>query len=192
MTKFKLPDDLAERPDENQLPAPFDPEYAANVLTNLATADDPGTLETLGRLNFADGPRAVAIVKKWHRGHYRATQSDQARGLLTDLVPGLLDAFGRTSDPDAALLKIDELLGGLAAEVQVFSLLLAHPELLELIAEVMGSAPALAARLSRDPGLFDAAVEVDPPGSSNDFASELNAVLERAKDFQNVLDESRR
>jgi glutamate-ammonia-ligase adenylyltransferase len=73
----------------------------------------------------------------------------------------------------------------------VFSLLLARPELLELIAEVMGSAPALAARLSRDPGLFDAVLE-DPTGSSNDFASELNAVLERAKDFQDVLDDSRR
>ena len=161
-------------------------------LVFTGTEIDPGTLETLAGLNFADGPRAVAIVKKWHHGQYRATQSARARGLLTDLVPGLLDAFGRTSDPDAALLKFDEFLGGLAAGVQVFSLLLAHPELLELIAEVMGSAPALAARLSRDPGLFDAVLVVDPPGSSNDFASELNAVLERAKDFQDVLDESRR
>ena len=168
------------------------PLTSTGNLVFTGTETDPGTLETLDGLGFSDGPRAVAVVQGWHHGHYRATQSARARGLLTDLVPGLLDAFGRTSDPDAALLKFDEFLGGLAAGVQVFSLLLAHPELLELIAEVMGSAPALAARLSRDPGLFDAVLEVDPSGSSNDFAGELNAVLERAKDFQDVLDESRR
>jgi len=168
------------------------PLTSTGNLVFTGTETDPGTLETLDGLGFSDGPRAVAIVQGWHHGHYRATQSARARGLLTDLVPGLLDAFGRTSDPDAALLKFDEFLGGLAAGVQVFSLLLAHTELLELIAEVMGSAPALAARLSRDPSLFDAVLEVDPSGSSNNFSGELDAVLERAKDFQDVLDESRR
>jgi glutamate-ammonia-ligase adenylyltransferase len=161
-------------------------------LVFTGTEIDPGTLETLDGLGFSDGPRAVAIIKKWHHGHYRATQSDRARGLLTNLVPGLLDAFGRTTDSDAALLKFDEFLRGLTAGIQVFSLLLAHPELLELIAEVMGSAPALAARLSRDPGLFDAVLEVDPSESSNDFARELNQVLDRTHNFEDVLDESRR
>ena len=153
---------------------------------------DPGTLETLGGLGFADGARAVAIIKGWHHGRYRATRSARARGLLTDLMPGLLDAFGGTSDPDAALLKFDEFLGGLAAGVQVFSLLLARPELLALIAEVMGSAPALAARLSRDPGLFDAVLEIDPGQPTNNYANDLNQALDRARDFQDVLDESRR
>ena len=153
---------------------------------------DPGTLATLGGLGFADGPRAVAIIKGWHHGRYRATRSPRARGLLTNLVPGLLDAFGGTSDPDAALLKFDEFLGGLAAGVQVFSLLLARPELLALIAEVMGSAPELATRLSRDPGLFDAVLETSSAASTTDYAGELNKVLDRARDFQDVLDDARR
>ena len=59
MTEFKLLNDLAERPDENPLPAPFDPEYAANVLTDLANADDPG-LDSLKA--FPDNPVGKALL----------------------------------------------------------------------------------------------------------------------------------
>ncbi len=157
--------------------------------------DDPGTLATLSDMGFADAPRATAIVRGWHHGRYRATHSARARALLTDLVPGLLEGFGQTTDPDSALLKFDEFLRNLPAGVQVFSLLLAHPELLGLIAEVMGSAPALAEALSHNPGLFDAVLGSEfshDLGPKDELLDELRQKLARCRDHQDVLDESRR
>ena len=171
------------------------PLSRAGNLVFTGGEDDPGTLGTLGDLGFADARRATAIVRGWHHGRYRATHSARARALLTDLVPALLEAFGQTTDADSALLKFDEFLGNLPAGVQVFSLLLAHPELLGLIAEVMGSAPALAEALSRNPGLFDAVLGsefADDLGSKDEMLDDLSKKLAHCQDLQDVLDESRR
>ena len=60
--------------------------------------DDPDTLATIARLGFTD-PRAVSqMVRGWHHGRYRATRSQRARELLTELVPVLLKEFGASSE----------------------------------------------------------------------------------------------
>ena len=174
------------------------PLTRAGNLVFTGTGDDPDTLKTLASLGFKDPGVVVARVKGWHHGRYRATHSARARALLTDLGPALLEALGNTTLADAALLKFDEFLANLPAGVQVFSLLLAHPELLELVAEVMGSAPALAAALARNPGLFDAMVAADfalPPPLREDLSADLDRALgdsRSQRDFQDVLYASRR
>ncbi len=156
---------------------------------------EPETLATLGTLGFGDGKAVFNAVRAWHHGRYRATRSTRAREILTEIMPTLLVALGRTPNPDAALAKFDEFLAGLPAGVQLFSLLHANPPLLDLLAEIMGAAPALAEYLSRNSGLLDAVLAQDffeptPPGEK--LAAELGAVLAQARDFQDVLDLSRR
>ncbi len=156
---------------------------------------EPATLETLQQLGFADGQLVFSLVRGWHHSRHRATRSTRARELLTELMPALLQALGRTPNPDAALVKFDEFLAGLPAGVQLFSLLHANPGLLDLLAEIMGTAPALADHLSRNPGLLDAVLSVDfhsQPPSRAAMAEELQERLARARDFQDVLDLSRR
>jgi glutamate-ammonia-ligase adenylyltransferase len=156
---------------------------------------EPATLETLQQLGFADGQVVFNLVRGWHHSRHRATRSTRARELLTELMPALLEALGRTLNPDAALAKFDEFLSGLPAGVQLFSLLHANPSLLDLLAEIMGTAPALADHLSRNPGLLDAVLAPDffaPPPSRAAMAEELKDRLARARDFQDVLDLSRR
>jgi glutamate-ammonia-ligase adenylyltransferase len=156
---------------------------------------EPGTIATLQALGFEDGAAVFQVVRAWHHGRYRATRSTRARQILTELMPTLLKALGRTPAPNAALAKFDEFLAGLPAGVQLFSLLHANPELLDLLAQIMGGAPALAEHLSRRPGLLDAVLApdfFDPVPSKTRLAEELDAALAQARDFQDVLDLSRR
>ncbi|MGF1611700.1 MAG: bifunctional [glutamine synthetase] adenylyltransferase/[glutamine synthetase]-adenylyl-L-tyrosine phosphorylase, partial [Kiloniellales bacterium] len=156
---------------------------------------DPDTMATLTRLGFQDGAGVFNLVRGWHHGRFRATRSTRSRELLTELMPSLLQAFGATPNPDAALAKFHEFLAGLPAGVQLFSLLAANPTLLELLAEIMGGAPALAEHLSRNPGLLEAVLSSDFFGalpSRRRLDKSLTKALAQARDFQDVLDLSRR
>jgi len=156
---------------------------------------EPGTLETLAQLGFKDGPAVFEAIRSWHHGRYRATRSTRSRELLTELVPSLLEALGKTSDPDAGLVRFGEFLAKLPAGIQIFSMLHANPILLELLAEIMGRAPALAERLGRNPALLEAVLSEDffESGISlPELRAELGRVLGDARDFQDVLDLSRR
>ncbi|MEE8227623.1 MAG: bifunctional [glutamine synthetase] adenylyltransferase/[glutamine synthetase]-adenylyl-L-tyrosine phosphorylase, partial [Kiloniellales bacterium] len=158
-------------------------------------APEPETLATLQELGFADGEVIFNLIRGWHHSRYRATRSTRAREMLTELMPTLLQALGRTPNPDAALAKFDQFLGGLPAGVQLFSLLYANPSLLDLLAEILGTAPALADHLSRNPGLLDAVLTPDffeRTPQIRALRRDLQAVLAQARDFQDVLDLSRR
>jgi glutamate-ammonia-ligase adenylyltransferase len=56
-------------------------------------------------------------------------------------------------------LQFDRLLSRLPGGVQLFSLLLANPDLLKLLANVCGAAPRFADRLAHHPGLLDAILD---------------------------------
>ena len=157
--------------------------------------DDPGTLETLAQMGFAN-PRAVAsMVRDWHHGRMRATRSQRAREILTDLVPELLRIFGATAAPDTALHRFDEFLSRLPAGVQLFSLFHANPGLLRLVADIMAEAPLLAENLARRPALLDAVLSEDflaplPPRAT--LAADLADLIAGARDFEDTLDLLRR
>ena len=89
--------------------------------------DDRETLRTLSQLGFAEPATVSALVRSWHHGRLRATRSQRAREILTELVPELLRIFGATPHPDAALRRFDQFLSHLPAGVQLFSLFHANP-----------------------------------------------------------------
>jgi [glutamine synthetase] adenylyltransferase / [glutamine synthetase]-adenylyl-L-tyrosine phosphorylase len=156
---------------------------------------DPETLATLRKLGYKDAEKISSVVRAWHHGRYRATRSQRARELLTELMPALLEALAKTTNPDAAFVRFDEFLAGLPAGVQLFSLLYQNPGLLDLLAEIMGSASALAQHLSRRPSLFDAVLTAgffEPMPGKDGLAADLAHALDQARDFQDILDIARR
>jgi glutamate-ammonia-ligase adenylyltransferase len=168
---------------------------APGNLVFTGTEDDPETLRTLANLGFAEPPTIAAIVRAWHHGRYRATRSQRARELLTELVPLLLRSFGSSAAPDAAFIRFDHFLGRLPAGVQLFSLLYQNPALLELIAEIMGAAPALAETLMQRPGVLDAALATgffDPLPPRPALGVDLGHLLDRAHHAEERLDLARR
>jgi glutamate-ammonia-ligase adenylyltransferase len=157
--------------------------------------DDPGTLETLVRMGFADPSAVAGMVRDWHHGRMRATRSQRAREILTDLVPELLRIFGATAAPDIALKRFDQFLVRLPAGVQLFSLFHANPGLLRLVADIMAEAPLLAENLARRPSLLDAVLSADfsaPLPDRAELAADLGSLLAGARDFSDTLDLLRR
>jgi glutamate-ammonia-ligase adenylyltransferase len=154
------------------------PKRVAGNLVFTGDADDPDTAGTLGKLGFKNPSAAIAAVKGWHYGRYKAMQSERAREILTEFTPVLLEALGETGDPDLALATFDKFLSEVPAAVQLFSMLRANPELLHLIAQIMGSAPRLARILSRRRRLMDAILD---PGHIGERVSmeELRAIVRR-------------
>ena len=173
--------------------APLASEGGNLVFTGVE--DDPETLKTLTHMGFRDAAHVSGAIRGWHHGRIRATRSARARELLTRLVPLLLAALAAAADPDVAFAQYDRFLTRLPAGVQLFSLLLAHSELLRLIAAIMGSAPRLAEHLGRSPGTLDALLDSDflgalPTRSALDRA--LQCQLARADNYEAALDTVRR
>ena len=164
-------------------------------LVFTGTDDDPETVITLHEMGFHETTTVMSIIRRWHHGRYRATRSTRAREILTELMPALLEALAKTVNADAALLKFDEFLGKLPAGVQLFSLFYANPDLLNLVAEIMGGAPRLAEYLSRNASLLDGVISggfYDPLPDVAELISELDEALSEARDIQDTFDITRR
>lgn len=119
---------------------------------------DPDTINTLINMGFSTPETISSAIQDWHKGNRRCTRTHRSRELLTELIPTLLLSLSKTSNPDEAFNRFDEFLSRLPAGVQIFSLFSSNPELLHLIAEILGSAPALGDALSHDPHLLEAAL----------------------------------
>jgi glutamate-ammonia-ligase adenylyltransferase len=99
---------------------------------------------TLKKLGFERPSDISRVIRTWHYGRYRATQSVEARERLTELTPELLRVFGESKRADEAILRFDSFISGLPAGIQLFSLLGSNPALLSLIVNIMSAAPKLA------------------------------------------------
>ncbi|TAL35994.1 MAG: bifunctional [glutamine synthetase] adenylyltransferase/[glutamine synthetase]-adenylyl-L-tyrosine phosphorylase [Alphaproteobacteria bacterium] len=157
--------------------------------------DDPETLETLKKMGFAEPARVTSAIRGWHHGRYRAVRSERARQILTELVPHLLKAFSGTPHPDDAFIRFDRFLERLPSGIPIFSMFMKHPPQMELVADVMGTSPALAGHLGTHPQVLDGVLSRDFFGRLPDLAwlkEELSRYLTSARDYQDILDFTRR
>ncbi len=167
---------------------------AGSNMVFAGEADDPGTLEALSRMGFERPADAIAAVRGWHHGRYRAVRTPRARELLTEVQPLLIEALSRTADPDSALVSFDRFLSDLPSGVQLFSLLRANPRLLRLVADIVGTAPRLARILGRRRRVLDAVLDPGFFGSLPDSAALkriVNSEIDAGGDFQEALDRAR-
>ncbi len=167
---------------------------AGGNLVFTGDVDDPGTLETLSGMGFERPSDICRIIRTWHFGRYRATQSAEARERLTELTPALLKAFAETKRADESLLRFDGFLQGLPAGIQLFSLLQSNPRLLDLLVTIMSAAPRLAEIITRKPhvfdGLLDPAIFSEMPTRAY-LEERLKAFLGAATNYEEVLDRLR-
>jgi glutamate-ammonia-ligase adenylyltransferase len=171
---------------------PLDVSLGSLVFTG--DEDDPETIATLAKMGFPNGAQVSELVRGWHHGRTSATRSARARELLTELVPALLQAFGRTSDPNLALRAFDTLLGRLPGGVEFFAILRSNSGFLGLIADALGTAPRLADTVSKRPHVLDAVFEPQffsrlPTGE--ELAARLDHALADAEAYEQVLDRAR-
>jgi len=166
-------------------------EVGSLVFTGVE--DDPATLETLRKLGFAKPAMVADTVRGWHFGRRSAVTSARARETLTELIPALLESFGNSSDPDAALIAFDTALGKMPAAVELFSILKNHPGVRDLFAEILGSAPRLAEIVARTPHVLDIVVDAGFTRLPEEVEIEARAEaqLQREKDAELFLEHAR-
>jgi len=135
----------------------------------------------------------VSILARWPS--YPALRSSRASQIFKRLKPELLRRLATTARPDEALLALDGFLAGLPAGVQLFSLFEANPHLMDLLIDIVGTSPALAAHLSRNSAVFDAVIGgdffADWPGQAV-LQDALSSLLAAEDDYEAQLDAARR
>jgi glutamate-ammonia-ligase adenylyltransferase len=170
---------------------PLSSNFGSLVFTGVE--DDPETIRTLGRMGFSSPAQVAATIRSWHHGRINATRTERGRELFTRLAPRLLEAARLTGAPDAAFNRFTSFFSGLSSGVQVQSLFLAQPRLLDLIVQVMAFAPQLAFTLSRTPAALDALLDASflaPPDEADVRFVEHAAA--RADGFEEAMDAVRR
>ena len=168
---------------------------AEGNLVFTGVENDADTLLNLRKMGFTDPESISEAVRNWHRGQYRATRTERARQILTELMPHLLKTFGSRTQPDRAFMRFDAFLKALPSGVQTLSMFANSPSVLELVTDIMGNAPKLATRLSKNPGLLDHVLSQDfysPLGNRKSLIEDLSTHLQQANDFQDQLDIVRR
>ncbi|MBS0536853.1 MAG: bifunctional [glutamine synthetase] adenylyltransferase/[glutamine synthetase]-adenylyl-L-tyrosine phosphorylase [Proteobacteria bacterium] len=171
-----------------------EPEADAPALNFPEAADDPKTVALLGDMGFRAPLEASSIVRQWLKGEHRSLAGETVRGQLVALLPVLLEQIGRTDNPNATLVLFDHFLGNLHGAARLLSLLRQKPELIALIALVLGTAPRLGDTLARYPYVMDALVDPSFFGALPDDAElqrRFDAALARARYDEDLLERIR-
>lgn len=133
------------------------------------------------------------IIARWPT--YPALRSVRGARIFERLKPELLARLSKTAKPSEALMALDGFLAGLPAGVQLFSLLEANPQLIDLLVDIAGTSPALASHLSRNSGVFDAVIGGsffdEWPGTAS-LQADLASRLAQEVDYEARLDGARR
>jgi glutamate-ammonia-ligase adenylyltransferase len=163
----------------------------AGSLVFTGVGDDPETLETLSRLGFKNAALAVETIRGWHFGRRPAVQTPRAREILTELAPGLLQAFAGSGDPDTALANFDSALARMPAAIELFSMLKSNARIRELFGDILGGAPRLARMAISHPHLFDVAVGphvLEAPIDEAAFRQRAEHLLQSSFETEEFLD----
>ena len=172
--------------------------YASDIeerLNRVAKATEqffaPGAKETAPPpVQLSD--QAQEIVDRW--AGYPALRSPRAVEIFNRVRPSLMQRLQSAARPEEALLHIDGFLSGLPAGVQLFSLFEANPHLLDLVVDVVDTAPRLGAYLARNAAVFDAVIGgsffAEWPGVTS-LRATLSAELQSRPDYEARLDRAR-
>lgn len=142
--------------------------------------------------------KSRAIIDRWQG--YAALRSVRAQQIFRRIEAPLLDRMSRAGHPTEALARFDSFLAGLPAGVQLFSLFDANPQLIDLIVDICGTAPALAGYLAHHPAVLDAVLAGSffaPWPGEPALRAELDVALQRALaapggGYERALDAARR
>jgi glutamate-ammonia-ligase adenylyltransferase len=122
-------------------------------------ADAKPTLAALSALGFRRPLEAFGMVREWLAGRPRGLKGATAQARFSELLPTLIEEMAKSEDPDAALIVFDRFLGNLSAGGRLFSMLRQTPDLVALVARLLGTAPRLADILAQRPQVLDSLID---------------------------------
>lgn len=171
-----------------------EPETERPLLAFPPEADDHKTLDRLSELGFRAPLEASSIIRDWLRGSHRSLKGEAAQEHLQALLPVLLEQIARTDNPGATLVLFDHFLANLHGAARLLSLLRQKPDLIALIALILGTAPRLGDILARNPQVIDALVDPSffgPLPGDAELARRFDAVLAQSRYDEDLLERVR-
>jgi glutamate-ammonia-ligase adenylyltransferase len=155
-----------------ELLAPRQREAVAGALTQYWRAlPGSGDVEVLAAAGFADPGNADAALRDFVNSSGVLGLSDGARTRLDRVLPALLEATVRSSQPDAALKRLLVLLRAVLRRTSYLALLDEQPSALNRLVEVVGRSALLAERLALYPLLLDELLDTRIGGPMPDRAA---------------------
>jgi [glutamine synthetase] adenylyltransferase / [glutamine synthetase]-adenylyl-L-tyrosine phosphorylase len=149
--------------------------------------------DQLNALGYADIGDVSQRLKRWRSGKLRAIRSSSAIDAFEAILPQILQALAMAPDPARALARFDNLLDALPSAINFFRLLEARPALLQLVADILSYAPALAEAMGRRIEYLDGLISGqtdDEAASTPDIQAQIeNAII--GLDFERILDHVR-
>ncbi len=166
---------------------------AYDALDEAEEGANPQPVATSDALDaFTDPAAAAARIERWRSGGVRAIRSPAAVAAFEGLLPDILADLGDAPDPDAALARLDRLLGKLSSGVNLFRLLDAQPAVRALLVDILSHAPTLADALALQPALIDRLIDQTALGAVPDTAALAAEMAARGSaDTEALLDRVR-
>ena len=158
-------------------------------------SNDPDMLrQELAELGFTDPASAARHVAEWRSGKARALRSPAAQAAFEAMLPALMRALAAGADPAHSLNRLADIVERLSSGVNLFRLLEARPELVDIFALILAHAPALSGQLARRPVLFDGLLDRSAFAEPLDARAIADRLAEMAGDkpLDQVVDPLRR
>ena len=169
------------------------PEAQADPVVDLVLDPDPTperVAAALAAYPFRDRPTAHANLLALAREDIPFLSQARCRHFLAAIAPRLLQALGRTPDPDLALTNLEKVSASLGAKAILWELFNFNPPTLRLFVELCASSQFLCEVLVNNPGMIDDLMDslvVDRPQSGKAIAAELAELCRGAEDLQPIL-----
>jgi glutamate-ammonia-ligase adenylyltransferase len=160
-----------------------------------AEADDRETLETLKRVGFKEPLAASALVREWLKGERRSLRPEAAQADLAAILPAFIVALARTGNPDGSMIAADRFFTALPGAVRLLAALRTHPDLVQLLATILGTAPRLGEIVAHSPSALDGLLDPAFFGALPDEAlltERLKSILAQSTNEEEFLDLTRR
>ena len=138
----------------------------------------------------ATAPTAYQNLMALAREDFPFLSQARCRHFLAAIAPRLLEAVGRTPDPDMTLTNLEKVSASLGAKAVLWELFNFNPPSLRLYVELCATSQFLSEILINNPGMIDDLVDslvVDRPVPGAAIKAELAELCEGAEDLAPIL-----
>ena len=166
---------------------------AVDPIVNLVLDPDPDPAQVqrvMGDYPFRDRATAHQNLLALAREDYPFLSHARCRHFLAAIAPRLLEAVGRTPDPDMTLTNLEKVSASLGAKAVLWELFNFNPPSLRLYVELCATSQFLSEILINNPGMIDDLIDslvVDRPQSGTAIKAELAELCVGAEDLAPIL-----
>ncbi len=166
---------------------------AVDPIVDLVLDPDPDPSQVqsvMAAYPFRDRATAHQNLLALAREDYPFLSQARCRHFLAAIAPRLLEAVGRTPDPDMTLTNLEKVSASLGAKAVLWELFNFNPPSLRLYVELCATSQFLSEILINNPGMIDDLIDslvVDRPSSESAIKAELAGLCAGAEDLAPIL-----